>query len=161
MNTPLYKWFTVMCPKGKPMTGPMIIQKAESFYDEMNITGKCTFSQRWLQNLKNQPLPEISKLITTAISWAAQVQEQQQKITCRKLGQYRYRMIIRHPSGPTGARLNMIIRHPSGPTGARLTEFYCTKIKNYVWESLLSLCSEPLIFPYHSLTELPKSYLNP
>jgi hypothetical protein len=31
-----------MNSEGKPMTGPMIIEKAESFYDEMKITDKCT-----------------------------------------------------------------------------------------------------------------------
>jgi hypothetical protein len=40
----LYKWFTAMCSEGKPMTGHMIIEKAESFYDEMKITDKFAFS---------------------------------------------------------------------------------------------------------------------
>ena len=41
----LYKWFTAMHSEGKPVTGPMIIEKAKSFYDEMTITYKCTFSE--------------------------------------------------------------------------------------------------------------------
>jgi hypothetical protein len=40
----LYKWFTAMHSKGKPMIGPMIIEKAKSFYDEMKIADKCTLS---------------------------------------------------------------------------------------------------------------------
>jgi Tc5 transposase DNA-binding domain. len=31
--------------EGKPMTQPMIIDKAMSFYNEMKITDKCTFSE--------------------------------------------------------------------------------------------------------------------
>jgi hypothetical protein len=37
-------WFTAMPSKEKPMTGPVIIEKAEYLYDEMKITGRCTFS---------------------------------------------------------------------------------------------------------------------
>jgi hypothetical protein len=33
------KWFTAMHPKEKRMTGPMIIEKAVFFNDEMNISG--------------------------------------------------------------------------------------------------------------------------
>jgi hypothetical protein len=39
----LYQWFTVVCSKGKPMTEPMIIEKAKSFYDEMKITDRSMF----------------------------------------------------------------------------------------------------------------------
>jgi len=34
-----------MCSKGKPMTGPMIIEKSKPFYDEIKIKDKGTFSQ--------------------------------------------------------------------------------------------------------------------
>jgi hypothetical protein len=33
----------VVYSKETPATGPMIIEKAKSFYDEMKITKKCTF----------------------------------------------------------------------------------------------------------------------
>jgi hypothetical protein len=33
-----------MCSEGKPVTGPMMIEKANYFYDETNITDKYTFS---------------------------------------------------------------------------------------------------------------------
>jgi hypothetical protein len=46
----LYKGFTAICSEGKPMTGPMIIEKSKCCYDEMIITGKCTVSEGWLQN---------------------------------------------------------------------------------------------------------------
>jgi hypothetical protein len=39
----LYKRFTAMCSKGKPVTGPMIIEKFKSFYDEMKITDTVHF----------------------------------------------------------------------------------------------------------------------
>lgn len=44
----LHKWFTAVHCKGKDMTGPMITEEEESFYDEMKITGKCTFYKGWL-----------------------------------------------------------------------------------------------------------------
>jgi hypothetical protein len=40
----LYKWFIAMHSEGKPVTGPMIIEKANSFYDQIKITEKCMFS---------------------------------------------------------------------------------------------------------------------
>ena len=48
----LYKWFTAMHFKGKPMTGPMIIKKAECFYVEMEIIDNCAVCEGWLQNFK-------------------------------------------------------------------------------------------------------------
>jgi hypothetical protein len=47
----LHRWFTAMHSEGKPVTGPMIVEKAKCFYDEMKITGKCVFSEGCLQNL--------------------------------------------------------------------------------------------------------------
>jgi hypothetical protein len=38
------KWFTAMCFEGKPVTGPMIIEKAYAFYDQIKITDKFMFS---------------------------------------------------------------------------------------------------------------------
>jgi hypothetical protein len=47
-----------MCSEGKPITGPMIIEKSKSFYDEILITDKCTFSEgrnkNYLQELKSE-----------------------------------------------------------------------------------------------------------
>jgi len=44
----LHKWFTAVRSKGKAMTGPTIIEEAESFYDELKITDKCTCYNGWL-----------------------------------------------------------------------------------------------------------------
>jgi hypothetical protein len=41
----LHKRFKVMHCSGKPKTGPMIIEKAKYFYDEIKITDKCAFSE--------------------------------------------------------------------------------------------------------------------
>ena len=41
----LYRWFTAMCSEGKPVTEPLIIDKAQSFYAEMKITDNCTCSE--------------------------------------------------------------------------------------------------------------------
>jgi hypothetical protein len=53
MDKVLYKWFTEMCSESKPVTGPMIIKKANFFNHETNITDKCTFSEN-----SNKKLPE-------------------------------------------------------------------------------------------------------
>jgi len=41
----LYRWFTSMHSKGTPVTGPIMFEKARSFYDKImsKITDKCTF----------------------------------------------------------------------------------------------------------------------
>jgi hypothetical protein len=41
----LCMWFTAVPTKGKAMTWPMLIGKAKSFYDEIKINDKCTFSE--------------------------------------------------------------------------------------------------------------------
>jgi len=38
------KWLTLMHSEGKPVTEPMIIHRAKSFYDEMKSTDKNIFS---------------------------------------------------------------------------------------------------------------------
>jgi hypothetical protein len=43
-----------MQSEGKPVTGPMIIQKAKSFYNEMKITDKCTYLESSNKNLPGQ-----------------------------------------------------------------------------------------------------------
>jgi hypothetical protein len=35
------------------VSGPIIIERAKSSFDEMKKTGKCTFSVGWLQSNKN------------------------------------------------------------------------------------------------------------
>jgi hypothetical protein len=40
-----------MQSEGKPTTGPTIIEKAKSLYEQMKITDKCTFFEDWMQNL--------------------------------------------------------------------------------------------------------------
>jgi len=42
-----YEWVTAM-HSGQLMIGPMITEKTRSFYDEIQITGKCTFSKVWM-----------------------------------------------------------------------------------------------------------------
>jgi len=44
----LHLWFTAVHSEGKIVTGPMITEEAESFYDEMKITDKYTFYKGWL-----------------------------------------------------------------------------------------------------------------
>ena len=37
----LYKLSTAKCSKGKPVNGPLIIEKPTSFYDNKKISNKC------------------------------------------------------------------------------------------------------------------------
>jgi len=55
------------------MTAHIIVGKAVSLYDEIKITGSCTFSEGWLKNLKNQQLKEISKWNNPMISCTVQI----------------------------------------------------------------------------------------
>jgi hypothetical protein len=41
------------------MTGPMTIEKAKSFYDEIKITDKCIFFDGWLQSNKKLPVRNL------------------------------------------------------------------------------------------------------
>jgi len=41
---------------GKFVAGRMIFEKAKYFCDEMKITDRCTFSEGWLQTLKDPQL---------------------------------------------------------------------------------------------------------
>jgi len=43
----LYKWFTAMPFRVKPVTGPLIIPRTNCFFDEMKVTCKCTFCDSW------------------------------------------------------------------------------------------------------------------
>ena len=45
LDMALYKWLTAMNSEAKPVTEPMIIHKAQSFYAAMKITDKCTCSE--------------------------------------------------------------------------------------------------------------------
>jgi len=37
----LYQWYTTVCFERRPMTGPVIIEKANCLFDEMRLTDKC------------------------------------------------------------------------------------------------------------------------
>jgi hypothetical protein len=39
----LYKWFTAMHSEGKPVPGPMIIEKSKACLCEMKVSDECTF----------------------------------------------------------------------------------------------------------------------
>ena len=46
-----HKVFRAMHSEGKPMAGPVSIEKTTSVYDEMKITEMYAFDKGWLQNL--------------------------------------------------------------------------------------------------------------
>jgi len=41
-----------MCSEAKPVTGPVIIERAKALCDEMKTANKCTFSDGWQQNVE-------------------------------------------------------------------------------------------------------------
>ena len=49
MDKVLYNWFTALNAEGKPVTGSVIIKNSLFFFfNEMEITDKCTLSDGWL-----------------------------------------------------------------------------------------------------------------
>jgi len=64
----LCKWFRATHSDRKEVTGAMIIEKAKSFYNEMNIIHKCTFSEG-----SNKKLPVTAWVsIGSLIIWSTQ-----------------------------------------------------------------------------------------
>lgn len=53
LDSALYTWFSAKRSEGKPVTGPMLIEKAKLFEQELNLEeDKCTFSSGWLHKFK-------------------------------------------------------------------------------------------------------------
>ncbi|XP_055501907.1 jerky protein-like [Leucoraja erinacea] len=54
LDSALYKWFLTKRSEGKQITGPMLIEKAKDFHQEMKLTEQCAFSEGWLRNFKDR-----------------------------------------------------------------------------------------------------------
>ena len=48
----LDKWFTPKCLERAPISGPMLLEKAKYFYDQMGMTDQCAFSDGCLACFK-------------------------------------------------------------------------------------------------------------
>ncbi|XP_053556272.1 jerky protein homolog [Bombina bombina] len=48
----LHEWFLIKRSEGMAISGPMLITKAKSFKEQMNIDSECNFSSGWLRNFK-------------------------------------------------------------------------------------------------------------
>ncbi|XP_027429060.1 jerky protein homolog [Zalophus californianus] len=48
----LYQWFLGKRAEGVPVSGPMLIEKAKDFYEQMQLTEPCVFSGGWLWRFK-------------------------------------------------------------------------------------------------------------
>ncbi|KAM7075488.1 jerky protein homolog [Molossus nigricans] len=48
----LYEWFLGKRAEGVPVSGPMLIEKAKDFYEQMQLTEPCVFSGGWLWRFK-------------------------------------------------------------------------------------------------------------
>uniref|UniRef100_K7F827 HTH CENPB-type domain-containing protein n=1 Tax=Pelodiscus sinensis TaxID=13735 RepID=K7F827_PELSI len=54
LDVALFKWFSAKRSEGKPITGPVLIEKAKQFHSQMNISESCVFSEGWLRNFKDR-----------------------------------------------------------------------------------------------------------
>ena len=50
----LFAWFVKACSENTPVSGPILIAKAEEFKREMNIVKELKFSQGWLRGFKER-----------------------------------------------------------------------------------------------------------
>jgi hypothetical protein len=57
----LYRSFSAMRLKGKPMIRPMIIDKAKSFHDKVKMTDRQTLCEGWLQNFIEPAAEDVQK----------------------------------------------------------------------------------------------------
>ncbi|KAM6215423.1 jerky protein homolog [Rhynchocyon petersi] len=48
----LYEWFLVKRAEGVPVSGPMLVEKAKDFYEQMQLREPCVFSGGWLWRFK-------------------------------------------------------------------------------------------------------------
>uniref|UniRef100_K7FHP3 HTH CENPB-type domain-containing protein n=1 Tax=Pelodiscus sinensis TaxID=13735 RepID=K7FHP3_PELSI len=51
LDVALFKWFSAKHSEVKPITGPVLIEKAKRFHSEMNISESCVF-RGWWRNFK-------------------------------------------------------------------------------------------------------------
>ncbi|XP_057591361.1 jerky protein homolog [Hippopotamus amphibius kiboko] len=72
----LYEWFLVKRAEGVPVSGPMLIEKAKDFYEQMQLTEPCVFSGGWLWRFKARH--GIKKLDTSSEKQAADQQAAEQ-----------------------------------------------------------------------------------
>lgn len=52
LDRALYQWFLGKRAEGVPVSGPMLIEKAKDFYEQMQLTEPCVFSGGWLWRFK-------------------------------------------------------------------------------------------------------------
>ncbi|XP_049710212.1 jerky protein homolog [Elephas maximus indicus] len=72
----LYEWFLVKRAEGVPISGPMLIEKAKDFYEQMQLTEPCVFSGGWLWRFKARH--GIKKLDTSSEKQVADRQAAEQ-----------------------------------------------------------------------------------
>lgn len=53
LDSVLFKWFSAVRSEGKPVTGPMIVEKAKKFGQDLGVAeSECNYSDGWLRNFK-------------------------------------------------------------------------------------------------------------
>ena len=54
LDQAVYMWFRAQRSEGKPVSGPLIIEKAKKLRDDLGISKDCTFSVGWLRRFKQR-----------------------------------------------------------------------------------------------------------
>ncbi|XP_042910039.1 jerky protein homolog [Parasteatoda tepidariorum] len=53
LDSVLFKWFSIVRSEGKSVTGPMIVEKAKKFGQDLGVAeSECNYSDGWLRNFK-------------------------------------------------------------------------------------------------------------
>ncbi|GBM57218.1 Jerky [Araneus ventricosus] len=53
LDSVLFKWFSAERSEGKPVTGPMIVEKAKKFGQDLGVAeSECNYSDGWFRNFK-------------------------------------------------------------------------------------------------------------
>ena len=52
LDKALYIWFSSQRSEGKPISSPLIVEKAEKLRRDLGIEEECSFSPGWLRNFK-------------------------------------------------------------------------------------------------------------
>ena len=71
LDEALYHWFKDKRSEGKPISGPMLIEKAHNYKRKMNIETEIKFSNGWLRNFKTR---HGIRILSTGMNYDAELQ---------------------------------------------------------------------------------------
>jgi hypothetical protein len=89
----VYEWFHQCRSEGIPISGPMLMEKAKSYHEELKTEGDCDYSTGWLQKFKNRHGIHYLKISGEKLSANHElVEEQLSSIDSTTKHDYRYLM---------------------------------------------------------------------